>query len=182
MKKFIAAAALLSTLAATSLLPANGVPEPEQGLPATLRSQNRPLVGTQEATSYSWPSGQEVPVLRAFSPGRANWNAGHRGVDLALAEGDSVYAAGDGTIIFAGKLNDRMLVSIQHSDGIRTTYEPIIPAVERNQQVVSGQLIGTVDGTHCAPFSCLHWGAKVGADGYINPLSLLTLELIRLYE
>lgn len=131
---------------------------------------------------YEWPSGSEVPVLRPFSVGPANWNAGHRGVDLALAAGAAVYAAADGTVIYSGAINDRELVSIEHADGIRTTYEPIIPAVARGDEVRRGDLIGHVEGTHCAPSSCLHWGAKRGSSGYLDPLSLLVRAPIRLYE
>lgn len=131
---------------------------------------------------YQWPSGHEVEVLRPFAPGAANWNAGHRGVDLAMNAGDLVYAAGAGTVIYSGALNDRSLVSIQHGDGIRTTYEPVVPMVAQGQEVAAGELIATVDGTHCNPRSCLHWGAKSGSKSYINPLSLLELPVIRLYE
>ncbi|MDP9806940.1 murein DD-endopeptidase MepM/ murein hydrolase activator NlpD [Trueperella bonasi] len=134
------------------------------------------------SVEYSWPSGTEVPVLRPFAMGPANWNAGHRGVDLALAKEQPVYAAAEGTVIYAGMLNDRELVSIKHADGIRTTYEPITPAVGRGERVDAGQIIGHVDGAHCFPSACLHWGAKRGQDGYLDPLSLLTKVPIRLYE
>lgn len=131
---------------------------------------------------YDWPSGVEVPVLREFAVGPTNWTVGHRGVDLALAAGQAVRASADGTTIYAGRLNDRELVSIEHADGIRTTYEPIVPTVTRGQTVVRGEIIGHVEGTHCAPFSCLHWGAKRGSDDYLDPLSLLLTAPIRLYE
>ncbi|VEI12684.1 M23 family metallopeptidase [Trueperella bialowiezensis] len=131
---------------------------------------------------YDWPSGAEVPVLRPFYMDGANWNPGHRGVDLALDAGQSVYAAADGTVIYSGWLNDRQLVSIEHADGIRTTYEPLIPAVRRGQDVTRGEVIGYVDGTHCAPLPCLHWGAKRGSSDYIDPLTLLQRAPIRLLE
>ncbi len=134
------------------------------------------------SVDYHWPSGSEVPVLRRFKVGRANWNAGHRGVDLALAAGNSVRAAADGVVVYSGKLNDRELVSIEHADGIRTTYEPIIPMVKRGARVSQGDVIGEVEGTHCAPFSCLHWGAKRNSADYLDPLSLLRAAPIRLYE
>lgn len=145
-------------------------------------SVHNPAGGRQAGVDYDWPSGAEVPILREFSVGPANWNAGHRGVDLALAAGQPVYAAADGTVIYSGQLNDRDVVSIEHADGIRTTYEPIVPAVSRGDSVRQGAVIGHVDGTHCSPFSCLHWGAKRGSDDYLDPLSLLTTAPIRLYE
>lgn len=131
------------------------------------------LAGSAPTVEYAWPSGAEVPVLRPFAPGPNNWDAGHRGVDLAIAAGQPVYAAASGRVIYAGKLNDRDLVSIGHADGIRTTYEPLSPAVTRGDTVTRGQLIGHLTGEHCAPSSCLHWGAKRATSDYLDPLSLL---------
>ncbi|MFP7695917.1 M23 family metallopeptidase [Trueperella sp. LYQ143] len=133
-------------------------------------------------TVYMWPSGHPVAVLRPFRPGQHVWDRGHRGVDLALNAGDPIYAAADGIVIYAGEINDRSVISIEHPDGIRTTYEPVEIHVKRGQQVIRGQQIGVVTGTHCAPSSCLHWGAKRGAREYINPLSLLADQRIRLYN
>lgn len=134
------------------------------------------------ATKFEWPSGKQVPVLRKFQVEKYDWQPGHRGVDLALAAGDSVYAAGAGKVIYSGQLNDRELISIEHSGGIRTTYEPVTPTVRRGDIVQLGQKIGVVTAAHCTPFSCLHWGAKLGAKSYINPLSLLADQQIRLLE
>ncbi|WP_455952392.1 M23 family metallopeptidase [Arcanobacterium haemolyticum] len=129
---------------------------------------------------YGWPSGKPVKILKTFHVGAHPWDPGHRGVDLDMAEGDAVYAANDGDVIYAGLLVDRQVVSIQHPDGIRTTYEPIIPLVIQGQHVTRGTIIGTIDGTHCAPRSCLHWGAKKGKKNYINPLSLLEGQIVLL--
>ncbi|MDO5026123.1 MAG: M23 family metallopeptidase [Trueperella sp.] len=142
-------------------------------------------VGAQVAaitTEFDWPAGYPVPVLRKFRVGQHNWQPGHRGVDLALAAGDAVYAAGAGEVIYAGQLNDRELVSIAHPGGIRTTYEPVQPTVSRGEMVQLGQKIGVVAAGHCTPFSCLHWGAKRGTKNYLDPLSLLPDQQIRLLE
>lgn len=184
MKKLslaIACGALATAGLVATALPSESEPAvaPHQDMHVSISTS----VGQSHASiDYDWPSGEEVPVLREFSVGPANWTVGHRGVDLALAAGHPVRASADGTTIYAGRLNDRELVSIEHADGIRTTYEPIVPTVRRGQSVVRGEIIGHVDGTHCAPFSCLHWGAKRGSDGYLDPLSLLVTAPIRLYE
>nr|WP_253280564.1 M23 family metallopeptidase [Arcanobacterium phocae] len=122
---------------------------------------------------YDWPTGQPVKVIQPFSVGKYNWLPGHRGVDLDITQGKPIYAPAAGTIIYSGVLNDRQVISILHDDGIRTTYEPVIPAVVKGQRVQPHEIIGTVDGTHCAPSSCLHWGAKQGKNHYLNPLFLL---------
>lgn len=128
---------------------------------------------SDETVSYSSPVDSTPRVLREFSIGEHNWLPGHRGVDVAASVDLGVLAAGSGRVIFAGVLNDRSLVSIEHPDGIRTTYEPVSPVVSVGDQVEGGQVIGTLDGGHCLFESCLHWGAKRGSDDYINPMSLL---------
>lgn len=136
----------------------------------------------QETLSYDWPSGREVPVVRQFSAPEERWLAGHRGVDLAMEESSQVLAAGDGRVIHAGNLNDRNLVSIQHADGLRTTYEPISPSIAKGDVVVKGQIIGILESGHAGPTPVLHWGAKRPGDDYIDPLSLLNRVPIRLWE
>lgn len=146
------------------------------------RPSKTALGSPKTGVQYEWPSGQQVTVLRPFSPGPKNWLPGHRGVDLALASDQPVFAAADGRVLYAGQLNDRELVSIEHADGIRTTYEPLRPVVARGDVVSRGDLVGYVSGHHCAPSACLHWGAKRGSDDYVDPLSLLVRGPIRLYE
>lgn len=172
MKKILLALSLVSVGGALALSVPSSVPAAVS--PPTITV---PTVHVH----YGWPSGAQVDVLRPFAPGAQNWLSGHRGVDLAIAAGQPVFAAADGRVIYAGMLNDRELVSIEHADGIRTTYEPITPTVGRGDVVSRGDLIGHVAGKHCFPQSCLHWGAKRGRDGYIDPLSLLRAP-IRLYE
>ncbi len=141
---------------------------------------------------FDWPSGVEVPVLREFDPPEKAWLTGHRGVDLEMAEGSEVMAAGAGRVVYAGRLNDRNLVSIEHDDGLRTTYEPVSPAVSKGDVVMMGQVIGVLEAGHLStPASgmgakgsgaALHWGAKYPGERYIDPLSLLRLVPIRLWE
>ncbi|MFT0847811.1 peptidoglycan DD-metalloendopeptidase family protein [Actinomycetaceae bacterium L2_0104] len=134
------------------------------------------------AQTYDWPTGHEVPVIRAFAAPEERWLPGHRGVDLAADEGSNVLAAGDGEVIYAGRLNDRNLVSIEHPGGLRTTYEPVSPAVSKGDRVVKGEVIGTLETGHFGPAPVLHWGAKFPEDRYIDPLSLLNQVPIRLWE
>ena len=129
--------------------------------------------------AYDWPTGEVAPVLRAFDGPGTPWSAGHRGVDLALDEGAPVLAAADGVVVFAGRVVDRGVVSIDHDDGVRTTYEPVEPAVTQGRRVSSGDVIGALTGrSHCAPAACLHWGARRGAEVYIDPMGLLREEVV----
>jgi murein DD-endopeptidase MepM/ murein hydrolase activator NlpD len=132
-----------------------------------------------------WPLRPRPAVLRMFDAPSPNWNRGHRGVDLAGVPGQPVYAAGTGTVVFAGELAGRMLVSIAHPGGLRTTYEPVRPAVRVGQLVDDGALIGELMGGHagCSAAACLHWGAMWGAASradYVDPLGLLASTPVRL--
>lgn len=133
----------------------------------------------QTSVAYRWPTGDPATVLRGFDRPEVPWGSGHRGADLELAAGSPVLAAGDGVVAFAGRVVDRGVVSIDHDDGVRTTYEPLTPAVRRGERVSGGTIIGTLDvPSHCEPGSCLHWGARRGAADYIDPMSLLSGDVV----
>ena len=132
-----------------------------------------------------WPLRPRPAVLRTFDAPSPNWNRGHRGVDLAGVSGQPVYAAGAGTVVFAGELAGRTLVSIEHPGGLRTTYEPVRPAVRAGQLVDTGTVIGDLLTGHagCSAAACLHWGAMWGAASradYVDPLGLLASTRVRL--
>ena len=132
-----------------------------------------------------WPLRPRPAVLRVFDAPSPNWNRGHRGVDLAGVAGQPVYAAGAGTVVFAGELAGRSLVSIAHPGGLRTTYEPLHPSVRVGQHVDAGTALGELTAGHagCSAAACLHWGAMWGAASradYVDPLGLLASTPIRL--
>ena len=140
---------------------------------ATLNPAPRPL--------YGWPTGAPADVLQGFDPPAVVWGPGHRGVDLALPAGSPVLAAGDGTVAFAGVVAGRPVVSIDHADGVRTTYEPVEASVATGDVVARGQTIGTLRAGHRSDGAdALHWGARTGPKTYINPLRLLRPAVIRL--
>ena len=108
------------------------------------------------------------------------WLAGHRGVDLDAAPGATVRAASDGRVLFAGPVGGRGVVSVTHTGGLRTTYEPVTPAVAAGDLVSAGDILGTLDVGHGGcPAACLHWGLRRG-DVYLDPLLLLGLGRMRL--
>jgi murein DD-endopeptidase MepM/ murein hydrolase activator NlpD len=127
------------------------------------------------------PLAGELAVTRPFDPPPDPFAAGHRGADLAGAAVSPVLAAGDGMVVFAGMVAGRPLVSIEHPDGLRTTYEPVDPSVAAGQQVLRGSPIGTLVGGHtgCPVEACLHWGLRRG-ETYLDPMALLRPPRIRL--
>jgi murein DD-endopeptidase MepM/ murein hydrolase activator NlpD len=120
-----------------------------------------------------------------FDAPSPNWQAGHRGVDLAGVPGQRVYASAPGTVVFAGVLAGRPVVSVAHPGGLRTSYEPVVAAVRAGQRIDAGTTLGELQAGHagCAAPACLHWGAMWGpasrAD-YVDPLGLLVSTPIRL--
>jgi murein DD-endopeptidase MepM/ murein hydrolase activator NlpD len=165
---------VLSLLAAALVLGDGmaGVP-PAAGAPAGDRPQPR--------GGYRWPLEGTPSVARAFDPPDTPYGRGHRGVDLASTPGAAVRAAGPGVVAFAGLIGGRVVVSVQHPDGLRTTYEPVTAKVRRGQPVAAGALLGVLAAGHpgCSAAACLHWGLRRGKV-YLDPLSLLGLGRVRL--
>lgn len=156
-------------------------------VPATTGSGSvtgsRSMADTSGATTgFVLPLPLPPDIVTPFRRPAEKWLSGHRGVDLATTAGSQVRAAGAGVVAFAGRLVDRNLVSVKHSEQLRTTYEPVRPVVVVGQHVAAGQLIGVLETGHppCAPAVCLHWGARLGADTYLDPMSLLTGWPVRL--
>jgi murein DD-endopeptidase MepM/ murein hydrolase activator NlpD len=134
-----------------------------------------------------WRSPLDGPlrVARRFEPPVSRYGRGHRGVDLQAEAGAVVRAAGAGVVAFAGPVGGRGVISIDHRDALRTTYEPVTPLVRAGTVVAVGTVIGRLSGGHapgltaCAA-GCLHWGLRF-LDRYFDPLSLLGSGPVRLY-
>jgi murein DD-endopeptidase MepM/ murein hydrolase activator NlpD len=146
-------------------------------LPATAEAP-RPAA----AVTAPWVAPVDGPVVtRPFDPPPDPFAAGHRGVDLGGTPWTPVLAAGDGVVVFAGMVAGRPVVSIDHTGGLRTTYEPVDPSVGAGQRVTRGSPIGTLLTGHagCPRAACLHWGLRRGGT-YLDPLALLEIPRVRL--
>jgi murein DD-endopeptidase MepM/ murein hydrolase activator NlpD len=130
---------------------------------------------------WTLPLAGSPPVIRPFEPPPHPYAAGHRGVDIAAAVDAPVLAAGDGVVVFAGMVAGRPVVSMDHPNGLRTTYEPVKPAVGAGEAVARGTPIGfLVDGhAGCPAAACLHWGLRRG-EIYLDPLALFRPPRVRL--
>jgi murein DD-endopeptidase MepM/ murein hydrolase activator NlpD len=146
-----------------------------------------PLPATADPTSATttaatrWVAPVPDEVTRPFEPLPHPYAAGHRGVDLRGSPGAPVRAAGDGVVVFAGMVAGRPVVSIDHPNGLRTTYEPVDPSVGGGQPVPRGAVIGTLQAGHagCPAATCLHWGLRRGGT-YLDPMGLLDPPRVRL--
>ncbi|MFG1682083.1 peptidoglycan DD-metalloendopeptidase family protein [Nonomuraea sp. NPDC049269] len=130
--------------------------------------------------TWRWPLDGHPRILRHFTPPPEPWLSGHRGIDLAAAPTTPVVAAGPGIVRFAGPLAGRGVVTVEHANGLRTTYLPVNASVRRDQHVSPGTRLGFIEHRmgHCQE-SCLHWGLLRGTH-YLDPLLLLGRAHIRL--
>jgi murein DD-endopeptidase MepM/ murein hydrolase activator NlpD len=140
------------------------------GHPAVSRAARALPAGEPE--SYIWPV--VGPVLRGFEPPDSRFTAGHRGIDIGAPLGTSVRAAAAGTVAFAGSVAGSRFVSIDHADGVRTTYSWLsVVSVGRGAAVGQGEVIGATGHGHPAvDRPHLHFGARLGED-YLDPMILL---------
>ncbi|MEW2145113.1 M23 family metallopeptidase [Micromonospora vinacea] len=140
-----------------------------------------PLVDPAPAGRFRWPVDGPPRPVRRFDPPPRPWLPGHRGVDLAAPAGAVVRSAGPGTVLFAGPVAGRPVVTVGHADGLRTTHEPVQTAVRPGQPVTAGAPLGELLPGHpgCPTEACLHWGMRRGEE-YLDPLALLGLGPVRL--
>ncbi|WP_455833889.1 M23 family metallopeptidase [Pseudarthrobacter siccitolerans] len=126
-----------------------------------------------DAPSWRWPLSPRPAVLRDFDPPPKPWLSGHRGVDLESAsDGVQVTSPAAGTVSFVGVVVDRPVITIDHGNGLRSSFEPVESSLATGSVVAAGQPIGTLLPGHCAATSCVHWGVRRG-DGYVNPLQFV---------
>jgi hypothetical protein len=122
--------------------------------------------------TYAWPV--EGPVIRGFEPPPDPYGSGHRGIDIGAPFGSDLAAAEDGIVAFAGWVGGSLFISIDHEDGVRSTYSWLSAVdVVEGETVSREQPIGkTGQGHPDVPTPHLHFGARVG-DTYIDPMLLL---------
>lgn len=154
-------------------------------LPALLLSllaAPSPAPPTALDSPFGWPV-DGPRVVRRFDPPARPWLAGHRGVDLAAPPAAVVRASGPGTVVHAGPIAGRGVVSVQHPGGLRTTYEPVdlAPGLRAGSPVQRGQPLGPLAAGHpgCPATACLHWGLRRGQQ-YLDPLMLVGMGRVRL--
>lgn len=124
---------------------------------------------------WSWPLRPRPEVLESFKQPAQPWLPGHRGVDLAGAPGSTIRSPANGLVIFSGWVVNRGVITVEHQDGLLSSFEPVAAAVPAGTSVREGERIadiGISEFGHCSPRSCLHWGVRDNGD-YRDPLGLL---------
>jgi murein DD-endopeptidase MepM/ murein hydrolase activator NlpD len=107
----------------------------------------------------------DATVLDPFRPPPEPWLAGNRGIEYATAVGAPVTAIGPGVVSFAGPVAGRLVVTITHPDGLRSSYVDLGHLqVSRGELVRAGDVVGPARGP-------VHLGVRRG-DTYLDPASL----------
>ena len=123
-----------------------------------------------EGAPWTWPL-PGATVAAPFEAPAHRYGPGHRGMDLAGGDGGAVVAPADGTVAFSGAVAGRPLLTIDHGEGLVTTFEPVFPEVEAGRAVARGERVGTLaTGGHALP-GALHVGVRRDGE-YINPMLL----------
>jgi murein DD-endopeptidase MepM/ murein hydrolase activator NlpD len=175
MKANVMAAVLL--LATAAAAPSAAPAQPAAGAPSSVPVFSPARVTSQAATpapaGWSWPLAPRPAVLRPFDPPDKPWLSGHRGVDLGSAsDGGPVTAPESGTVSFVGVVVDRPVITIDHGNGLRSSFEPVRSTLKKGASVAKGAVVGTLLAGHCGPSPCVHWGVRRGGE-YLNPLSFI---------
>lgn len=173
------ASTVLRVACAAALLLAVAPTPPAQAVEA---GHGAPLLDLREDEPVRHRLPVAAAVARPFEPPAGAWGPGHRGVDLAAPAGTPVHATERGTVHHAGSVAGIVWVSIDHPDGVRTSYGPLTGVrVVRGERIERGHRIGTLAGTHHGDAmrdTGLHLGAR--RDGvYIDPMSLPGIALPR---
>ncbi len=129
-----------------------------------------PFEGVTKSGEFMWPA-DTYYVTSAF---KYRWGRQHQGIDIAVSEGDPIYAAADGTVS-AAAWSDSMgyYVLIVHDSSTSTIYmhnsKLLVTqgqSITAGDQIAEGGNTGNSTGPHC------HFGVKV--DGtYVDPAPLL---------
>lgn len=120
---------------------------------------------------WRWPIDAPRAVVSPYRAPAHEFGAGHRGIDLASAQGVIVRAPAAGAIAFRGTVVDRPLITIAHPGGYVSTFEPVSSTLAPGDLVAAGDEIGTVAAGGHTMLGALHLGVRL--DGaYINPMLL----------
>lgn len=118
---------------------------------------------------WVWPV-SPVDIARAYEAPAHEYAPGHRGIDLVADR--EVRSPQSGAVAFAGSVAGRKVLTIDHGDGLVTTFEPLETGLRPGDVIARGEVIGAVStGGHAEP-GTVHFGVRLEGE-YVNPLLLL---------
>ncbi|MDR1159017.1 MAG: M23 family metallopeptidase [Syntrophomonadaceae bacterium] len=131
--------------------------------------RTEPSRGHVKELLLAWPLAGKI--TSPFGPRRSGF---HHGIDIAGKTGDSIQAAAEGEVSFAGSRDIYgNMVRIVHSDGSETLYGHLSKIlVKTGQHVGQGERIGAVGATGNATGPHLHFEIRKGTE-YLDPVKLI---------
>jgi lipoprotein NlpD len=131
----------VAKVASTALPPAGAVSAPAKVAPAPVATESN--ASSEDDISFAWPSKGEV--IERFDEAK-----NRKGVDLAGAAGDAVWAAADGKVVYAdaGLRGYGKLIILKHNSMYLTAYAHNQTLLVKEDQVVKkGQKIAEMGST-----------------------------------
>jgi murein DD-endopeptidase MepM/ murein hydrolase activator NlpD len=115
---------------------------------------------TGEARTYQPPTAGAV--VDPFRPPPEPWLPGNRGIEYATAPGSALVAIGPGVVAFAGPVAGRLVLTVVHPDGLRSSLTGVaVVLVGRGDVVEGGQLVARAGPS-------VHLGVRRG-ERYLDP-------------
>jgi len=154
-------------------------------VPEVVRTQDLAVRAVWDETFAIWPVGVEEG--RVLSVGQFQWptsrrdisgwsfhdprNPDHSGIDIAAADGKTIFSIADGKVAFAGPKGDYgNLVVVNHRDGWSSAYAQLQQIeVEVGQAVRQGEPLGRAGSTGNSSGPHLHFELRYDGDP-VNPL------------
>ena len=110
-------------------------------------------------------------IIDHFRPPPTPYGSGNRGVDERVAPGTPVVASADGVVRFAGDVAGTLHVTLEHPDGLRTSYSFLAVVVVRvGDHVPQGAVLGLSG-------AFVHFGVRDRSGTYLDPEALWAARL-----
>ena len=123
------------------------------------------------AREWQWPV-HPFRLIRSFVAPPHEYGPGHRGIDLLPMGDPIVRAPAPGVVAFSGQVAGRGVITVDHGDGLVSTFEPVGSPLAAGAPVDVAAALGTVSAGGHAEGGGVHFGVR--PDGaYVNPLVLL---------
>jgi len=108
----------------------------------------------------------DAPIADPFRLPPSPYASGNRGIDYSTVPGAAVAAMADGVVLFAGPVAGAMHVTVEHADGLRSTYSFLAGvSVSVGQAVIAGSPVGIAA-------ALVHVGIRDLLGNYLDPASL----------
>ena len=114
----------------------------------------------------------DAPVTDPFRPPGDRYGPGNRGIEYDTEPGDLVRAAAAGTVVFSGAVAGSLHVTLDHSDGLISSYSYLLRVrVRVGARVSQGQVVAIAGDR-------LHFGVRVDGS-YVDPATFIGVRRIR---